>query len=88
MVPENCRASLLIENLFGWRKITFALSQGRSVVGIGSGRGLLTQKLYGICATFNQAQIIVSFNHPGKIHLIGLFILALNLTKMLNLSRN
>ena len=27
---------LLIENVFGWRKITFALSQGRKVLGIGS----------------------------------------------------
>ena len=45
MVPENCRESLLIEKFCGGQKITFALSQGRGVVGIGSwalGRGSLT----------------------------------------------
>ena len=36
MVPENCRESLLIEKFCGWRKITFVLSQGRRVMGIGS----------------------------------------------------
>ena len=33
---ENCRESLLIEKFCGWQKITFALSQGRRVVCIGS----------------------------------------------------
>ena len=36
MVPENRRESLLIEKFCGGRKITFAPSQGRRVLGIGS----------------------------------------------------
>ena len=40
MVLEKCRKSLLIENVCGWQKITFVLSEGRRVVGIRSqGRG-------------------------------------------------
>ena len=38
MNSENCIESLLIEKFCGGRKITFALSQGRTVVGRGQGR--------------------------------------------------